>query len=146
MITKRENTPGELGIENVDMQSVATTQFASGVIDVRPFFVYTAIVDILETGAPTAGAAKFFVRVISKDKTTTLYEVDLATTITTQVNGQRDVITFGAGVTAIVFGSGTVGVAADVFKHAERLQVVLEVTTQNDGTTSTASVTLLMGS
>ncbi len=146
MITKRELTPGELDIENKDMQSAANTQFASGVIDVRPFFVYTAIVDILETGAPTAGDAKFFVRVISKDKTTTLYEVDLATTITTQVNAQRDVITFGAGVTAVVFGSGTVGADADVFKHAERIQVVLEVTTVNDGTTSTASVTLLMGS
>ncbi len=146
MITKRELTPLELDIENKDMKSVATTQFPSGVIDVRPFFVYTAIVDILETGAPTAGDAKLFVRVISKDGTTTLYEVDLATTITTQVNAQRDVITFGAGVTAVVFGSGILGVDANVFKHAERIQVVLEVTTQNDGTTSTASVTLLMGS
>lgn len=146
MITKRENTPFELKIENKDMQAVATTQYQSELLDVRQHFVYTAIVDITETGAPTVGAAKLFVRVISKDKTTVLYEVDLVTGITTIVNGQRDVITFGAGVTAIVFGSGTIGPDADVFKTAERIRLVLEVTTQNDGTTSTASVTLLMGS
>ncbi len=146
MITKRENTPFELGIEDVDLTAVATTQYQSVLLDVRQHFVYTAIVDITETGAPTVGAAKLFVRVISKDTTTVLYPVDLATGITTIVNGQQDVITFGAGVSAVVFGSGTVGADAEVFKTAERIRIVLEVTTANDGTTSTATVTLLMGS
>lgn len=146
MITKREMTAAELGIENVDMEAVATTQYASGVIRVEQHFVYTAIVDITETGAPTVGDAKLLVQVISKDGSTVLYAVDLATLIDTTVNAQKDVITFGAGVAAVVFGSGTVGADAEVFKHAERIKLVLEVTTANDGTTSTASVRLLLGS
>lgn len=147
MITKRELTAAELGIEGVDMQAVATTQYASNLLNVANHFVYTAIVDITETGVPTVGDAKLFVQVIStKDRTTVLYAVDLDTTITTIVNAQKDVITFGAGVAAVVFGSGTVGADAEVFKTAELIKLVLEVTTANDGTTAIASVRLIMGS
>lgn len=146
MITKRERSPLELGIENVDMQAAAATKYTTDVLDVRQFFVHTAIIDIVETGAPTVGDVKLTVLVISKELDATLYEVDLSTLITTQVNGQKDVVTFGAGVTSRVFGSGTVGTDAEIFKVAERIKLQLEVTTQNDGTTSTASLTLLSGS
>jgi hypothetical protein len=153
MITKRQIDPGALGIEDVDMQAVVNTKYTSNILDVRQHFNYTAIITITETGAPTVGDAKLTVRVIGNDPDETiLYERDVVTGLTTIVDTSaaaqaniREVVTFGAG-NASVADPATVGTNAEIFKLAERIQLVLEITTVNDGTTSTASVTLLMGS
>lgn len=147
MITQRELSPLALGIENVDMQAAAATEYESVLIDVRQFFIFTAIVNVTAVG-PTTGDAQLKVQVFSADKTTELFEVVLATAIDTQNTASpANVTLFGAGISAAVLGSasGTIGADADVFKLAQFMKMVLEVTTQADGTSSVASVILMEG-
>jgi hypothetical protein len=150
MITKRERIPLDLGLLDVDMKAVAGTQYLSGVLDVRQHFNHLAIITIAETGTPTAGAAKVILQVLSKDQSTVLYEIDLITAIDTQINLAKNILTFGAGLTAKLVNqasaAGTIGADIEIFKLAEYFKIGLEVVTQNDGTTSTASLRLLSGS
>ena len=97
-----------------------------------------------ETGAPTVGAAQLLVRLYGKDRTTLIYELALLTGIQTDVNGEQVAVDWGYGITPIhtsVAGGITLSANADILKLAVFMKLVLEVTTANDGTTSTASET-----
>ena len=139
----RRLTPLEININDVDLTDTAGTQYSSNTLDVREAFVYTVIIDVTETGAPTAGDFKLTIRCTDRDGATT-YEVDAVTAITSQVDGGQTVFTWGSGNTATLQGNGTVGSNLDVLKVFDFMEVVLEITTANDGTTSTADVTLLL--
>ena len=142
----RHVEPLDLGLDHdtVDLTAVANTQYASGFIDIRQYFIFTAIIDVLETGSPNAGAFKLTLQVLAKDKSTVLWQQDILTAIDSQTNASRTVLLFGAGASAAVSGSGTLGADADLFKVGEYIKLVIEVTTANDGTTSTAQLNLLM--
>ena len=61
-------------------------------------------------------------------------------------NGEQVAVDWGYGITPIhtsVAGGITLSANADILKLAVFMKLVLEVTTANDGTTSTASVGLL---
>jgi hypothetical protein len=145
-MSSRRLTPAELGIENVNLKTAVgagSIYTSSPVLDVRKAFQYTAIIDITETGSPTAGEASFTVNVTDEDGNTTYDEV-LLTAIDTQTNGSQTVVSWGIGKTVVKEGSGTLGSNLDVLGPIDFMEVVLTVTTANDGTTSTGSVTLLI--
>lgn len=132
-----------VGIEDVDLTDTAGTTYASNVIDVRSSFLYTAIIDVNETGGAAAGDFKLTVAVVSKDGSTELYSFDLVTGMTSAADNQV-VVTFGAGAGATLLGTGTLSTAADVLKVASKIKLTLEITTASDAATScTASVQLL---
>jgi len=141
----RRLTPLELGIETVDLTAIATTTYTSvpSPLDVREAFVYTVIIDVTETGAPTVGDFTLRIRCTDRAGTTT-YELDAVTAITSQTNGGQTIFTWGSGNAATLSGNGTLGSNLDVLKVFDFMEIELEVTTANDGTTSTADVTLLL--
>ncbi len=143
----RHLTAFELGIQAKDLKAVATTKYESIFVDVDRAYSFMAIIDIAETGAPTVGAAQLLVRLYAKNKTTLIYELALLTGIQTDVDGNRVAVVWGYGVTPFHTDSAG-GVAlsanADILKLGVWMTVVLEVTTANDGTTSTGSVQLLL--
>jgi hypothetical protein len=141
----RRLTPAELGIENVNLKTAvgAGSIYTSNTLTVRDAFLFTAIIDITETGSPTVGEASFTINVTDSAGTTTYDEIAL-TAIDTQTNGSQTVFTWGIGKAAVVEGSGTLGSNLDVLGPIDFMEVVLTVTTANDGTTSTGSVTLLI--
>lgn len=142
-MSSRQLSPLELGIEDADLKATANTKYASGVKDVRHAFAFTAIVDVTEVGGGSNGEAKLTVQVLDKDKTTVLYALDLLTAIDTTTTN-RNVVTFGYGVTPIRVGTATLSTDADILKVAKFVKVILEVTTQADGTSSSGSVNLLI--
>lgn len=136
--------PADLGIDNVNLK--VTTANNSNIIDVSNAFTFTAIVDITETGTPTTGSGTLTANVMdgSGASASTIYSVDLLTGIDIQTNGDRNVVTFGAGVNGAKTGSGTLGTSIDVLKTVEFLQLNLHAPTANNGTTCTGDVTLIV--
>ena len=70
--------------------------------------------------------------------------------IDTTQNGQKEILLFGATLSAALFSSGggtagTIGVNLDKFKLLFVARLKLEVTTTGAGTSATADVTLLAG-
>lgn len=139
----RRLTPLELDIQTADLTAVASTKYTSIVNDVKQAFVYTVIIDVTETGSPTAGDFKLIIRLTDSAGATT-YEVDAVTAITSQTNEGQTVFTWGSGNAATLAGNGTIGADVEVLKVFDYMEVELEVTTQNDGTTSTADVTFVL--
>jgi hypothetical protein len=139
----RRLTAAELGIETVDLTDTAGTKYSSNTIDVRNSFVYTVVIDVTETGSPSTGDFKLTIRCTDSAGTTT-YEVDAVTAIDSQTSGSQTVFTWGSGTDPVVTGSGTLGSNLGVMKVFDYMEVVLEITTANDGTTSTADVILLL--
>ncbi len=136
--------PAEVGIDDVDL--TVTTANTSNILDVRNGFAFTSIVDITETGTPTAGAADLIVDVMSDGtaSATVLYTVSLLTGIDIQTSGDRNTVTFGAGVTAQKVGSGSLSADADVIKVIQFLRLNLKASTAHESTTCTGDVTLLI--
>ena len=106
-------------------------------------FCLHRIIDVTETGAPTVGDFTLRIRCTDRAGTTT-YELDAVTAITSQTNGGQTIFTWGSGNAATLSGNGTLGSNLDVLKVFDFMEIELEVTTANDGTTSTADVTLLL--
>lgn len=135
-----------LDVSTVDLSAVATTEYPSGMIDVRDYFIFTAIIDIIETTTtPATGDMTLRLEVLAKDKATALWTLDAITLIDTSNNAQQEVIVFGAGASGLglTANSGTISPDIDVFKQAEYIQLVVEITTSADGNTA-ANVNLLM--
>jgi hypothetical protein len=137
----RRLTPSELGINGVNLKT--DTNYTSNNLDVRDAFVYTVIIDVTETGSPTAGEFSLTIRATDEDGTA-IYELDAVTAITSQTNGGQTVFTWGSGNAATLNGNGTIASNVDILKVFEYMEIELDVTTVNDGTTSTAAVTLLL--
>lgn len=135
-----------LDVSTVDLSAAATTEYPSGFIDVREFFIFTVIIDIIETTTtPATGDMTLRLEVLAKDKSTVLYSIDMITLIDTSNNATQEVLVFGAGASADLSSSatGTLSADSDLFKQAEYIQLVLRVTTQADGDTA-ANVNLLL--
>ena len=138
--------PTPLDVATVDLSAIATTEYPSGLLDVRQFFIFTLIIDIIETTTtPATGDMSVRLEVLAKDRAAILYKFDLITLIDTSNNAQQEVLVFGAGAAAKLkaASSGTLSPDADLFKQAEFMQLVLEITTSADGDTA-ANVNLLM--
>lgn len=147
MISKRHLTPLNTSILSVDMQAVATTQYTSPILDLKPYFIYTAVVTVVEVGGGAAGDAKLTAIVVGNDDAD-VYTVDLWTGIPTNAAGtSTHVLTFGAGTVAVVStGGGSLATDVELFKVAQSAKFRLEVTTAENGTSSVASLDLLCGS
>lgn len=137
-----------LGIDDANMKAAANTQVSSGVIDIRKVFGFKAVVTVVNTGGGAAGTAKLTITHLKDDKTTTLHSADILTSIDTKTAGTtRNVVKWGYGTTPTVDGAATLDAdGAEVLAIGKWMQVTLEVTTQNDGTTSTADVDLQLES
>ena len=138
--------PNPLDVSRVDLSAANDTEYASGMIDVRKFFIFTMIIDIIETTTtPATGALTVRLEVLAKDKATVLWMMDLLTLIDTSNNGQQEVLLFGAGASAkqSAASSGTLHADADLFKVAEYIQLVPKITATADGDTA-ANFNLLM--
>lgn len=144
MITKREDPPIALNLLDRDMQAIATTEYASKIIDARKYFIFQAITAVTQAGA-SAGEASLALDVYAKDRTTLLYpRVFLATALRTNTANDTNAILFGAGASSAIFGNGTLGTNLAAIKILFFFKLVIVVDTQADGTSSTMSVTLEM--
>lgn len=145
----RHSTPLDLNLNHavVDLKAVAGTKYPSKLIDAKKYFIFTAVINVIRTGAFTVGAFKLTLDVLEKDKSTVLWTQDILTAIDGTVDGQQEVLLFGAGALAAVSAgsSGTLGADAEVFKQAEYMKLTLEVVTQSDAATAnTAELHLLL--
>lgn len=135
-----------LDVSTVDLSAAVAVEYPSGLIDVREYFIFTAIIDIIETTTtPATGDVTLRLEVLAKDKSTVLWQDDIITLIDTSNNGQQEVLVFGAGASGKLHSasSGTISADIDCFKTAEYIQLVLAITTQANGDTA-ANVNLLM--
>lgn len=135
-----------LDVSTVDLTAAAAVEYPSGMIDVREYFIFTAIIDIIETTTtPATGAMTLRLEVLAKDKSTVLWDEDIITLIDTSNNGTQEVLVFGSGASGKLHSAstGTVSPDLDCFKTAEYIQLVLRITTQANGDTA-ANVNLLM--
>ena len=142
----RELEPSEVGIDGVDLKAAGNTEYELGEpLDVRQDFIYVLIVKVVNTGGGSNGDAKLTVDLVSKDKSTVLHQVDILTGIDTKTAGTtREAVKWGVGVTPVRDGASTLDSdGANLLAVAAFINVRLTVTTQNDGTTSVGSVTLL---
>ena len=143
-IRRREWEPFIIdNLDAADMTAAALTEYDSQIFDMREFFVYTVIVDITASGS-ASGVATLSVKLISDLdlRTTVLDEFDLLTGIDTSTNTEKNLVVFGAGVSAAVKGNATLGTDLGAFKIAFRISLQLTVTTQATGT-ATAAVRML---
>jgi hypothetical protein len=130
----------------VDLSAAAAVEYPSGMIDVREYFIFTVIIDIIETTTTAAtGDMTLRLEVLAKDKSTVLWMDDIVTLIDTSNNGTQEVLVFGAGASGLLHSgsTGTISADIDIFKQAEYIQLVLAITTQANGDTA-ANVNLLM--
>ncbi len=138
--------PNPLDVDRVDLTAVGGTKYSSGMLDVRKYFIFTAIIDIIESSTtPATGDMTMRLKILAKDKATVLWFLDILTLIDTSNDAQQEVLVFGAGAAAKLktASSGTLSGDADVFKQAEFMEVEFEITTQANGDTA-ANVNLLM--
>jgi len=138
MVAKRVLLPAETGVNAADLKAVATTQYETGAKDVERFWVFKYVMVIDNTGGGTVGDAKITVQNLAPGGTTVIDSLDIVTAIDTKADGTM-VLVFGGGVTATLTGPGTLSSDAEIMKLFYRINVILEVTTANDGTTSTAT-------
>jgi hypothetical protein len=139
----RQLSPFELNIEGVDLKAMANTQYQNtDPLDVTRDFAYTAVVTVVNVGGGSNGAAKLTIEVLEKDKTTVAHSVDILTAIDTKTSGTtRNVVKWGYGTIPTVDGAATLDSdGAEVLALARYINVVLEVTTASDGTSSVADV------
>ena len=142
-INRREWDPPAIdNMNDADMTQIATTEIDSQIFIVREFFIFKVFIDISASGS-ISGVATLSVKLISDlDGTTELDEFDLLTGIDTSTDATKNLVVFGAGVTAAKKGAATLGTNLGAFKIAFRMQLQLTVTTQATGT-ATAAVRML---
>jgi hypothetical protein len=136
-----EKSPGELGINGVDLKVADNTEYASGFLELDKFRMFMASVITTKTGSPSVGAAKLSIDLYAKDKTTLLSRVDLLTAIGLTVS-RTELVTFGRGLTPAKQGNGTIGAGIGVVTVFRWAKLILTVTTLADGTTNVGSVRL----
>ena len=103
----RRLTPVEVGIEDVNLK--VTTDNNSKVFDVRQAFAFTAIIDITETGSPTTGTADLIVDIMTRDGATETLSHAIDVGMDIKVNGLKEAVAWGHGITAAVISTGTKG-------------------------------------
>ena len=147
MITKRESTPNELGLENLAMNAAALTEYPSkAIIDARKYFIFKAIT----TTSGAFGAAgeatlrlDFYSKKENPETPVLTHQLDLGTGLLTHTAAETVVMLWGAGAAAAIFGTGTLGTNLGVAKIVFFVQPVVVVTTQADAA-SLMSVRWLM--
>ncbi len=147
MITKREITPNQLGLENLAMDAVINTEYpANFIIDARKYFIFQAIT-VTSGVFGAAGTATLRLDFYSQKETpgtpVLMYEIDLATALSTNTAGETNVVLWGAGAASSIFGNGTLGGDLAVAKVAFHVQPVVVVSAQADAA-SLMSVRWLM--
>ncbi len=141
-ISRREYAPEQIeNLRAADMTAIATTEYDSQIFKVEEFFVYKVWVDIAAAGS-ASGVATLSVLLYAVNLTTVLDEWDLLTGIDTSTDTEKNLVLFGAGISAGVKGNATLGLELATFKVNFNLQLQLTVTTQATGT-ATAAVRML---
>jgi hypothetical protein len=134
MIGKRESTPNELALEDLAMDAVATTEYpAAFIIDARKYFIFQAITTTSGVfgGAGTATLRlDFFSKKEDPSSPVLTYQTDLATLLSTNTAAETNVILWGAGAAAAIFGNGTLGTDLGVAKVVFFVRPVVVVTVQ----------------
>ncbi len=141
-INRREYAPEQIdNLNGADMTAVALVEYDSQIFKVLEFFIYKVWVDI-SAAASASGVATLSALLYAADLTTVLDEWDLLTAIDTSTDTEKNLVLFGAGVTAGVKGNATLGTDLATFKLTFNMQLRLTVTTQATGT-ATAAVRML---
>ncbi len=147
MITKREITPNQLGLEDLAMDAVVTTEYpANFIIDARKYFIFqviTQVSGVLGAAGDASVRLDFYSKKENPDTPVLIYQLDLATVLRTHTAADRNVMIWGAGAASAIFGNGTLGTELAVAKVAFHVQPVVVVTTQADAA-SLMSVRWLM--
>ena len=134
--------PAELGINDANMKAVADTEYAGKIVDLSKAYRVMVRSKVTETGTG-AGAAQIIWQETDKSGADYGAQLPLITGVSTQVNLQIAVFHWGGDLAAGVV-NGTIGSNVDKFLHVFRTgYLILEVTTQNNGTTSTCDVELV---
>jgi len=141
-IQRREYAPEQIdNLNGADMTAVALVEYDSQIFKVLEFFIYKVWVDISAAGS-ASGVATLLAILYAADLTTVLDEWDLLTGIDTSTDEEKNLVVFGAGVSAAKKGSATLGADLATLKVTFNMQLRLTVTTQATGT-ATAAVRML---
>jgi len=138
--------PRDLEILDKDMKAADAVEYPSIVMDIQKDYAWKAVVTVDVTTAGTDGIAKLTLRHFSDVAGLNQIgaDLDILTAINTKIDGNHEAI-WGYGVNSLE--RGTLGAALDADTDAMQLasfmQVILEVTEQNNGTACTASVHLI---
>ena len=144
-VKRREWTPEQIdNLNGADMQAAPAVTYDSQIFRVEQFFVFNVWVDIVQVGAGAVGDATLSLRSFAEDDTL-LDTWDLLTLIDTNTDAEKNLILFGAGVTATKKGNATLGSLLTSLKLGFRFQLRLTVTTTEDGTSSLAFVRMQAG-
>lgn len=141
-IKRREWSPEQINnLNGADMTALALVEYDSQIFKMAEHFVFQVWVDISAAGS-ASGVATLSVILYAADLLTVLDEFDLLTAIDTSTDTEKNLITFGGGVTAARKGNATLGTNLAALKIAFNFQLQLTVTTQATGT-ATAAVRML---
>jgi len=132
-------SPAELALDDEDMTAVADTEYLSGILDWRNVEEVRVVAQITETGAPTTGTASISWRPTNAGGTALHEDIALVTAIDTKVDGNA-VVFFASRNLAPDQEGATIGATAVAMFPLGWGKLVLTVTEQNNGTTSTADV------
>ena len=142
-MTYVEFSPHSLGIDGVDMEAAANTEYSSSLIDLSGFRLFTAIIVISESGS-SAGVCRLRLQHYNDDDTAIGPKIDIVTLVSTATDALNCVVCWSGieivGSTNVI--NGTIGGAINAAGLPGKCKLILEVTTQGTGGTSTADVYL----
>lgn len=133
-----------------DMTAAAATKYTTGAVDFSDVASLGISIQIVETGAPGAGDCKLFAEPCDQAGNVIGPELDIMTGIQTDVDASTVTLGFYRGRVPVAgdmvdsAGGATHDITPtkDILFAFPTVKFTLEVTTQNDGTTSDATVTL----
>lgn len=126
----------ENDLSAMDLKAIATTQYATGILRVIPFFAFFLALKVDNTGGGAAGEVKITLEVYGeKDESTPIDSEDILTTIATTAD-TTELLLFGGGVFGASKGVGSLSANIDVYKVLHKIQLIVEVVTASDAATS----------
>lgn len=135
--------PASIGMKNLDLKALATTEYESHVLDFDEYATISAYLSITETGTSGAGACTLSVDLLAdEDPTIVLATIDLLTAIVT-TNSVVELLVFGRTAPAVKLGTGTLGANVGILRGGlGKCRFRVTVDTANDGDSCVADLRL----
>lgn len=142
---------GVLAWKDMNMKAVATTQYASGLLDLQGHDEIGVALRTVPTGTPTTGQVKLILERYDQTGTILLQRLDLVTLINTflstaavhfflRIGGGRVAGRTNTGPTGTpAAAQGTISADAESFGALAKTQFIWETTTAGNGTTQVAN-------